>query len=462
MKGGDREVFSKTNGMFSDKKLNKDLLRLALPTAFQSLMLSLVAAADAFMLGTINQDAMGAVSLATQYQFVQNMFFFSITSAVAVLGAQYIGKKDMKSTDAVFALGLRLSALFCFVWFLGCEFFPTQLMTVFTNEEELIQIGARYLKIAAWSYLLSGISQCYQCMIRNIGHATTVASISSATVILNIVLNAVFIYGVGLEERGAALATTISRIFELAVCIIVSYLPKSIHPTLKGLIKRPSLLAKDFYRILIPLSAGAILWTIGFSAYSAFMGHLGKDVVAANSVAAVVRDIVCCLCNGLASGAGIVIGYALGKGDLERGKSMGIKLCKMSFVCGGISTVIMLIVTPILMQFVKLTDLAKHYLLLFMLVLAFYMIGRSVNTIVINGIFAAGGDTLFDPVSLTVTMWFMAIPLAVLGTFVFNWPPVVVYAMTCLDEVGKIPWVMYHFRKYKWVKDLTREESELR
>ena len=93
-----------------------------------------------------------------------------------------------------------------------------------------------------------------------------------------------------------------------------------------------------------------------------------------------------------------------------------------------------------------------------LIVMAVYMIGRAVNTIVINGIFAAGGDTLFDMYSLVVTMWMLAVPLAAAGTFLFHWPVIVVYACTCLDEVGKIPWVMFHYRKYIWVKDLTREK----
>ncbi len=88
-------------------------------------------------------------------------------------------------------------------------------------------------------------------------------------------------------------------------------------------------------------------------------------------------------------------------------------------------------------------------------VMTVYTIGRVVNSITINGIFAAGGDTLFDMYSLVVVMWGLALPLAALGTFVFHWPVWLIYACTCLDEVGKIPWVMAHFRKYKWVRDLT-------
>ena len=63
---------------------------------------------------------------------------------------------------------------------------------------------------------------------------------------------------------------------------------------------------------------------------------------------------------------------------------------------------------------------------------------------------------MFDMYSLMVVMWGIAIPLAAAGTFFLDWSVLVVYACTCLDEVGKIPWVRIHYRKNKWVKDLTR------
>ena len=120
----------------------------------------------------------------------------------------------------------------------------------------------------------------------------------------------------------------------------------------------------------------------------------------------------------------------------------------------------MFAVIPPLMKLVKLTQSAQSLLGGMMCIMAVYMIGRTVNTIIINGIFAAGGDTLFDMYSLVICMWMIAVPLAAAGTFLFHWPVEVVYACTCLDEVGKIPWVMLHYRKYKWVKDLTRPAEE--
>jgi len=334
-------------------------------------------------------------------------------------------------------------------------------MRLFTNETVLIRIGIDYLKIAGWSYLLTGISQCYLAIFKITDHTSDTAKISSTAVLLNIVLNAIFIFGLfGVPKmgvRGAALATLVARVVELFWCILLSFKTGYYRLNLAGLFKRNGTLSKDYTKCCLPLMGACLLWGVGFTSYTAFMGHMGTDAAAANSVASVVRDLVCCLCNGLASGGGILVGNELGAGNLERGKRYGDRLAKLAFVLGVLSCVIMFALTPPVLQFVKLTDTAREHLIGMMIIMSFYMIGRTVNTIVINGIFAAGGDTMFDMYSLVVTMWMIAVPLAAAGTFLFHWPVEVVYACTCLDEVGKIPWVMLHYRKYIWVKDLTRE-----
>lgn len=447
--------------LFADKDFNSKLLKLTGPMTLQSLMLALVATADALMLGSLEQNAMASVSLATQIQFIQNMVLYASVSALNILGAQYWGKNDTKSLNKVFFIGLKLSffasALFC----IGCVFFPEILMKIFTNEPVLIEMGVKYLKIAGWSYLLTGISQCYLALMKITENAAEAAKISSVTVILNIVLNAIFIFGAfsipafGIE--GAAIATLIARIVEAAWAIGCSLCKGYFRPELSGLITRDALLVKDFAKNALPLLGAQLFWGVGFTSYTAFMGHLGTDAAAANSVAAVVRDLICCVCNGLSGAGGIIVGNELGAGNLEKGKEYGDKLAIMSFICGFLSTLVMLILTPFIMKFVKLNEEASKLLLGMMIIMAVYMIGRAVNTIVINGIFAAGGDTMFDMYSLAVVMWCFAVPLAAAGTFIFHWPILVVYACTCLDEVGKIPWVMHHYRRYKWVKDLTRE-----
>ena len=446
--------------MNDNKLFYRNLIRISLPIAFQSLMLALVAACDALMLGRVAQAQMTAVSLATQIQFVQNMFLSAATAAGAILGAQYWGKGDKRTLEDIFDLMLMFCGMVSILFFTACEFCPGALMSIFAGDKELVAIGSSYLRIAGWSYLITGVSQCYLTIMKVTENVKAGALISSAAVVINIAFNAVLIFGLfglpAMEAKGAALATTISRVIELSICLLISTKGTYIRPALGRMFSLSKDLVKDFFRQCLPLMGGGLCWGIGFTSYTAIMGHMGVDAAAANSVAAVVRDLVCCMCNGIGSAAGIIVGNELGAGRLELGKKYGIKLTKLSFVIGFISTGIVLAVTPLVVNGVILTDKARDYLIWMMVIMSFYMIGRCVNTVTINGVLDGGGDTLFDLYSLIVCMWMIAIPLALCGAFVFHWSPLAVYACTCLDEVGKIPWVMIRVRKYKWVKDLTR------
>ena len=450
----------KLTRLFSDREFLKRLWSLALPIALQSLLLASVAAADALMLGGLDQNAMAAVSQATQIQFIQNMLLSAATGVVGILGAQYWGKGDKETVKRVLCICLRLCGGVSVVFFSACLFAPRYLMLLFTDQEELIGMGVDYLKLAAFSYLMTGVSQSFLAVMKVSDRAAMSARISAVSVIINIVLNAVFIFGpAGLPAmgiRGAALATVIARAVELIWSVLISLKRDYLSPSPKQLLSPDWALSRDFYKCMLPLLGASMLWGVGFTSYTSFMGHMGKDAAAANSVAAVVRDLVCCACNGLAYGGGILVGNELGAGRPEKGRLYGDRIASLGFLCGFAGTALMLLVTVPLLKLVSLTPEAERLLLGMMVIMSVYMIGRTVNTVLINGIFAAGGDTVFDLYSLAVTMWGLAIPLAVLGTFVLHWHPLIVYACTCLDEVGKIPWVVLHYRKYKWVKDLTK------
>ncbi len=446
------------------REFYKKLITLTLPLAFESLMLASVAAADAFMLGRLDQDAMSGVSLATQIQFIQNMVISSMTAAGTILGAQYWGKGDKKTINDIFCLMLRINAVVSVLFFAGCVFFPQYLMFAFAHDDVLVANGAEYLRIAGWSYLLTGISQCYLSIMRISEHAGVSAAISSGAVLLNIGLNAVLIFGylgfTPMGIKGAAVATLAARIIELSVCVGVSFSKNFIRPNLRRLFFRDKVLSADFRKCCLPVLGASLLWGVGFTSYTSVMGHLGGDAAAANSVSAVVRDLMCCACNGLASAGGIVVGNKLGEGDLKRGKAYGDKLLVISFICGLITAVIIIALIPLTLLIAELSETARKNLIGMMIIMAVYMIARCINTIVINGVFAAGGDTKFDMYSLAVSMWGIAIPLSFLSAFVFGWHIYIVYIFTCIDEIGKIPWVMIHFKKHKWVKDLTRNRSE--
>ena len=447
-------------GLFDDKPFYRKLAAIMAPIALQNLMLAMVAAADTVMLGRVDQNAMAAVSLATQIQFVQNMILGVVVSVIGILGAQYWGKGDKVVLGKLFGMGIRHCVVISVAFFIGCVFFPRYLMRLFANDETLIAIGVKYLKIAGWSYLLTGVSQCYMAIMKVSEHVPRTAWISSVTVVINIILNSIFIFGLfgvpAYGAEGAAIATLIARVIEVLWCIVSSYQNSFIRLELRNLFRFERLLANDYWRCALPLLGAYLFWGIGFTSYTAIIGQLGPDAAAANAIAAGVRDLMCCLCNGLCTAGGILIGNELGAGRLDQGRKYGDRLAILSYIIGFFCTFVILAIIPVVKHYMKLTDKAQGYLVGMFVILSIYMIGRCVNTIIINGIFSAGGDTMFDFYSLAVCMWGLAVPCALIGAFWLHWHVLIVYSCTCLDEVGKIPWVMHHYRKYKWVKNLTR------
>ena len=151
------------------RSLRKEIVRLALPIALQQFMTALVGACDAIMLGKLSQDAMSAVSLATQVTFVFNLFMFAFMAGENMFVAQYYGKGDYTGISQVFSLVTKICGCIAVVFLTGTLFFPGQLMRILTNEETLIVLGSEYLRVIGISYVFSGIAQTFLAIMKNCG-----------------------------------------------------------------------------------------------------------------------------------------------------------------------------------------------------------------------------------------------------------------------------------------------------
>lgn len=460
VRGGEMEAQTAERRLF-----RRRLLTLIFPIAFQQLMLAAVSASDAWMLGSLDHDSLSAVSLAGQITFVLNLFLAAMTIGTSMLAAQYWGKGDRTAVEKVFAGVLKVTAAVSLGFSLAALLIPELLMRVFTPDAVLIEKGAVYLRTVAVSYLLTGISQIYLCILKNSGRAVMSTVISSFAVVLNIGLNAVLIYGLfgapRMEIAGAAAATVIARAAELLWCVIASGRRDRIRFRIHFALHGDRLLRRDFWHYTLPVLGNEIVWGCGFTMYSVIMGHLGSDAVAANSIATVVKNLIACFCTGLATGGGILVGNELGRGDLERAKDYGRRICRMAVAAGAVSGLLIVALTPLILHSVELSGQARGYLLWMLLMCSYYMVGKSVNMTAVAGIFCAGGDSRFGLKCDAVTMWGVCVPLGLLAAFVFRWPVVVVYLIVNFDEMLKLPAVYRNYKKYRWVKDLTRKEGEV-
>lgn len=447
--------------MESEKRIfYRKLWGLVFPIAIQNLMTALVSASDAFMLGFVSQTSLSAVSLATQIQFVHNLFMLALTIGATTLAAQYWGKGDTDSVEEILAIVLKISMAVSVVFFIAAMFFSGFLMRIFTNDIKLIQAGIPYLRIVSVSHLFMGFSQIYLCIMKNSGRTAKSTIYGSVAVVINIGFNVIFIFGLAgfpaMGIAGAALATTVSRALELLLTIYENMHRSLVCVRLKYIRNSSKKLKKDFWHYTTPVLGNELVWGCGFTMFSVIMGHLGSDAVAANSVANILKNIIACVCNGIGIGAGIIVGNELGKGEMERATEYGNRLFKLAVFAGAVSGLILLAVSPVLRIFTgSLSAQAHSYLKNMMYICTYYMIGKSVNATVIAGVFCAGGDTKFGLKCDAVTMWVILIPIGMITAFVLKLPIMVVYFIISMDEIIKLPAVYRHYKKYNWVRNLT-------
>ncbi len=443
------------------KRFYQSLMALVLPITLQNFITNAVNSADVFMLGYVGQTELSAVSLANQFQFLLSGVFFGISSAVVMLASQYWGKKDTDSIQAVMGIAIKIAFVITGLLAIGSVCMPETLMRIYTDNETLISIGTSYLRIVGMSYVCMSFSQVYLCALRSMERAQISTAISAVALLSNIVLNAVFIFGIGgapkLGVIGVAVGTTTARVLELLLCLADAVRGKIFRINLKIMFGKHKMLFADFCKYSIPALINDFAWTLAFSMYSVIMGHMNADVVAANSVVSTVRNLCMIMGFALGSGASVLLGIEIGEGRIEDARRDARKSCYVTLVVGIATGILILLLRPLVFMCFSLTDRAAGYLNIMLWISSYYVVGQAMNTLLISGVFRAGGDSKFGMICDIIVMWGISVPLGFLCAFVWNLPPMAVYFILCLDEFWKIPAVYIHYKKFGWLKDITRE-----
>ena len=439
----------------------KMVLALVLPMALQNLINVAVTSADVIMLGKVSETVLSASSLAGQVQFVMTLFFFGITSGAAVLTAQYWGKKDTRTIEKVMGIALRISLVVAILFTATVLIFTEPVMRIFTKEADVIAEGVKYLRIIAFSYILTAITMVYLNIMRSVEKVMISTFVYLVSLIVNIILNSIFIFGLlgfpALGIQGAALATLIARFVELLIVIVyATKFNQTIHFHIKDLFAKNQLLEKDFYKYSVPVIANELMWGAACAMNTVIIGHIGKSVVAANSVAQVTRQLATVVAFGIAGAAAIIIGKTIGEKDEETAKVYGKKFVHLSLYAGLIGGIVILVIRPIVMSNLALTKEAQGYLSIMMFVMSYFVVAQSFNTNLVVGVFRAGGDTNFGLMIDVVSMWCGSLLLGFLSAFVFKWPIAITYILLMSDELIKIPLTLYRYKSMKWLRNVTR------
>ena len=441
----------------------KQIVKLTVPIVLENLLSTAVSSADIVMLNYVGQAHISAVSLAAQYTSILFMILYGIGTGVTMLSAQYYGKRDLCAIHMVEGIALRFSLTVSVFFAAAALLAPEAMMRIFTPDPELITIGAQYLRRISPAYLFWGILEVYIAALRSVGRIPITTVLNTFAFSLNILLNAVFIFGLFDAPRmgaaGVALATSLSRAAELIAVFLVSRASKDIKLRLSAMFTSSRALLRDFIRMAIPAVLNDASWGLAFSMYSVAIGQfLGQDVVAANAFASVVRNFGLILAWGVASAGGILLGQMIGENRLKDTDTASGDVMRLTVLFGAIGGAMILILMPAILRFADLTEVGKSYLRTMLFINSYYVMGGAVNTTLIAGVFRAGGDSRWGLICDTIDMWGYAVPLTFFSAAVLKLHPMWVYFLMCTDEFVKWPWVISHYKSRKWLKNITRDD----
>ena len=437
--------------MTSDKKFLRKAVAITIPVAAQAMLNTILNLVDTMMIGQLGQTEIAAVGLANKVFFVFTLLLFGIVSGSSILTAQYWGKKDIKSIHKVFVL--------------AGIFAPEGVMRIFTPSDNTVAIGAAYLGIAAISYPMTAVTNCYISLLRGVNKVKAPVIISIVSIGINIILNYTLIFGhfgaPQLGVKGAAIATLIARIVE-CLCLI-AYVYSHDNPAaakIKELFDFNKDFIKIYFKTVSPVIANEFMWGLGVTMYSLVYGRMGDEAVASITITQNVEQLCIVFFQGISAATAVILGNELGANKLKEAEKHATYFIFIQFILTMIMAVMFFFLrSPIINMFMVTESTAidiRKCLIVFIIYLPF----RMFNLVNITGILRSGGDTTAALLLDLTGVWCVGIPLAFLGGIIFDLPIYYVYAMVTFEEAYKFVIGFKRYKQKKWLRNLVDMECD--
>ncbi|MBR6521611.1 MAG: MATE family efflux transporter [Oscillospiraceae bacterium] len=447
-----------------DRSFYRTFFPLLIVITLQQLAALTVNLVDNLMLGSYTELALSGSTLVNQLQFILQQIVAGIGMGVSVLGSQYWGKEEISPIRRISSVGLKFSIATGLLFFILTSAAPEFCLRLFTNETEVIAEGILYLNIMRWTYLIFAISNVLMYSLQSVETAFIGTIMSISTIIINMCLNYCFIFGnFGAPElgiRGAAVATLTSRCVELLIILIyIFFIDKKLKFRPKHLINLDFAYLKDFAKAALPVMVSGALWGVAQGAQTAVLGHMSATVIAANSIASVIFQIFVVVGMASASAGSVTMGKTVGEGKLDKVRPYSRTLQMIFLIIGVVSAIAMFLFRNAIVNLYSVSEEAKALAKTFLVILSISTVGTCYEYPVEGGIIAGGGNPKYQAIVDTLFMWLFTIPVSALAAFVFDASPVVVFCLLKADQIIKCIPNGIVCNRYKWVKQLTREEA---
>ena len=453
------KAISDTKEMLGDRVFLRKAVLIALPVALQGMLNTVVNLVDTMMIGQLGETAIAAVGLANKVFFVFTLLVFGVVSGSGVLAAQYWGNKDVKNIRKVTGLALLIAFIGALCFAIPSVLFPSAVMRIFTDSESAVLSGAAYLAVAALSYPFTAVTNTYVAMLRAVGQVKAPVMVSCMTILVNITLNYVLIFGhfgaPAMGVVGAAIATLAARVLECLVVLAITYGSRSpIAGRFRELFGYSSAFIRQFLATASPVIANEFMWGLGTTMYSLAYGRMGDNAVAAITIATTIQDIVVVLFQGLSAATAVILGNEMGAGKLKRAEKYAKNFFLLQFLVTVAGMAFCYAIRGKVSALYSISPQVARDVNLCLILFIIYMPFKMFNYVNIVGVLRSGGDTKVCLFIDTSGVWAIGVPMAFWGGLYLKQAIYVVYAMVMAEEAYKAVIGYVRYRQKKWLRNL--------
>ncbi|MEG1605856.1 MAG: MATE family efflux transporter [Clostridia bacterium] len=436
-----------------DRDFLRVTLRLAVPIALQKLLISSFSMVDTVMVGRLGDTALAAVGIAGQWAFLMNVVFFGLTSGLAVFVSQYWGRKDMDGIHRAYGLALTTSFVISAAFMVLALMIPRQVVRLFTKDEEVVAEAAAYLLIAAFSYPASALSQVFSTVLCSTEQVKLPMYVSIVSVAANMALNALFMFGMGMGVRGAALGTLFSTWITPVVTYLVARRRKyALVTPFRRLIDWTPAFVKRYFTLSLPVLMNESLWALGTTSFNMIYGQLSTEFFAAITIFRSIEAVATTFFWGLCHAASVVVGKHVGAGDMMEAKRDANRFVVLGTIIAVGVGLLMVLGRPILLAPFEVSAAAYDYAWMILLIYGLEQGIRTFPAMSIVGIFRAGGDTRTGLLYDGVCLWLFALPVTLVCGVVLKLPLTLTYLLMLLtDDVPKLILCIKRLKSGKWI-----------
>lgn len=452
-----------------DKHFYKNFFSLLIVLALQNMIVLSVNLIDNIMIGNFSEDALGGVTAVNQIQFVFQQFLMGAGDALVVLGSQYWGQKRISPVKKILNGGLILGVGCGILLFILACFIPDKLVALFTENNDQIMQGTKYIKVIKYTYLVFPISSIILSSLKSVETVRISFITSVISLFVNGVINYLLIYGnfgcPVLGATGAAIGTLVARVVELAIILIYIYcIDKKVQYKIKDLIHFDKMLVLDYLKTSVPFVVVAVLFGLSTATQTAILGHLNSDVagdpVSANSISSTLYMMLKVAAVGAASASAIIIGKTIGQNRIEKVKEYAKTLQIIYLIIGVLTSITLFLLKDPILSLYNITPETKALADSFILVLCVTCIGTSYQMPVLTGIVRGGGDSSFVLKNDIISIWCIMLPIAAIAAFVLKLHPVIIVFCLNSDQLFKCGAACIKVNKFNWIRKLTKPDSD--